>query len=67
MPPPGDDCWRALVDAAAGLGVEVTASAEPPLVIGRYTTDSCVCPHGVAYWVEPTGEQIAQWVRDGVS
>jgi len=60
-----DDCGRALVDAAAGMGLDVTASTEPPLVAGPYTTDPCVCPHGVTYWIEPTGEQIAQWVRDG--
>lgn len=45
---------------------EVTISTQPPLVIGPYTKDGLRCPHGITYWLEPTGEQIAQWVRDGV-
>ena len=40
---------------------EVTVSTSPPLVAGLYTVDAFVCPHGTAYWIEPTGEQIAQW------
>lgn len=45
---------------------EVTISTIPPLVKGPYTQDGLTCPHGITYWMEPTGEQIAQWVRDGV-
>lgn len=45
---------------------EITISTVPPLVAGPYTVDGLTCPHGVTYWMEPTGEQIAAWVRDGV-
>lgn len=66
-PPPLDhrDCRARLVRAHARIGVEVTASTEPPLVSNRYTS-LYVCPHGVEYWLEPTGEQLAAWARDGV-
>ncbi|MGA5819707.1 hypothetical protein ACPC54_17835 [Kitasatospora sp. NPDC094028] len=45
---------------------EITVSTEPPLVAGPYTNDGLRCPHGITYWIEPTGEQIARWARDGV-
>ena len=45
--------------------VEVTVSTERPLVIGPYTTDGFTCPHGVTYWIEPTGEQVARWQAGG--
>lgn len=47
-------------------GIEITVSTLPPVVAGPYTTDPFECPHGISYWVEPTGEQIAQWAEDGV-
>ncbi|MFJ6215117.1 hypothetical protein ACIQGZ_17535 [Streptomyces sp. NPDC092296] len=59
-------CPAKLRGRAAAMGAEITVSEQPPIVAGPYTTDPFVCPHGVTYWVEPTGEQIAQWVRDGV-
>ena len=46
---------------------EITVSTEPPLIRGPWTTDGMTCPHGVTYWIEPTGEQIAQWRREGVA
>lgn len=45
---------------------DITISTSTPLVAGPYTTDGYRCPHGITYWIEPTGEQIARWVRDGV-
>jgi hypothetical protein len=47
--------------------VDITVSAEPPLVRGPYTTDGFTCPHGTTYWIEPTGEQVAQWQAEGVA
>jgi hypothetical protein len=46
--------------------IEVTVTTLAPLVRGPYTEQAWVCPHGVRWYMEPTGEQIAQWVRDGV-
>jgi hypothetical protein len=60
------DCRELLRAGMAEKGVEVDVSATPPAVAGPYTTDGFTCPHGVTYWIEPTGEQIAAWVRDGV-
>lgn len=48
------------------LGCEVTVSALAPLVPTPYGNENITCPHGTTYWFEPTSEQIAQWVRDGV-
>lgn len=59
-------CSRELIDRMAAMGVEINVSELPPLVAGPYTTDPFICPHKVTYWIEPTGEQIAAWVRDGV-
>jgi hypothetical protein len=60
------DCSDVLADGMRDLGTEVTASTVEPAVTGPYTTEPFVCPHGVTYWIEPTGEQIATWARDGV-
>lgn len=46
---------------------EITVSTEPPIVIGPWTTEPFVCPHGVTYWIEPTGEQVARWKAEGVA
>jgi len=46
-------------------GVEVTVSTAPPLVRSRYT-ERFPCPHGVTYWMEPTGEQYAAWAEAGM-
>lgn len=54
-------CARVIVEAAASRGGSITASTKPPLVAGPYAGDGFKCPHGVMYWVEPTGEQIARW------
>jgi hypothetical protein len=59
-------CAQLLIDNMAAMGTEVTVSTAPPIVHGRYTVDPFRCPHGVAYWIEPTGEQICAWVKDGV-
>lgn len=52
---------------ADGDGCEIHVSTLPPLVQGAYETAGFVCPHGVQYWIEPTGEQIADWAARGVA
>lgn len=59
-------CARELRDRMAVIGADITVSEQPPIVTGPYTVEPFVCPHGVTFWIEPTGEQIAQWVRDKV-
>jgi hypothetical protein len=59
-------CAELLVDWMAAMGTEVTVSTAPPIVVGPYTVDPFRCPHGVTYWIEPTGEQICAWVEAGV-
>ncbi len=53
------------------LGADVSVSDLPPLVQSPYNrpgdgNGSLTCPHGTTFYFEPTGDQIAQWVRDGV-
>jgi hypothetical protein len=59
------EAW-ARANAAVGDGppTEITISTEPPLVANPYI-QGLTCPHGVDFWIEPTGDQIAQWVKDG--
>jgi hypothetical protein len=59
-------CAQLLIDNMALMYTEVTVSTAPPIVHGRYTVAPFRCPHGVTYWIEPTGEQICAWVKDGV-
>lgn len=61
-----EQCPAFLRSKAADLGLDVTASATPPVVAGSYTVEPFTCPHGTRYWIEPTGEQIAQWTAEGV-
>jgi hypothetical protein len=65
-PPFPHACDQVIRQGFADLDVEVVVSTQPPLVDGPYTMPPHTCPHGTAYFAEPTGEQIAQWVKDGV-
>ena len=56
-------CAQLLIDTMAGLDCEITVTAVQPHVPGPFVTGHR-CPHGVTYWIEPTGEQIAAWVAD---
>lgn len=52
-------------------GIDVVISTEPFLVVGPYTLVdgepcSMTCPHGTTFYWEPTGDQVAEWVREGV-
>jgi hypothetical protein len=58
-------CARLLREKAAKYGTDVTVSTAPPVVAGPFTGEPFTCPHGITYWIEPTGEQIAEWVKDG--
>lgn len=60
----GCGCRQMLVDGMARLGAEVFVSTAPPLVPNPFT-EVFECPHGTVWFMEPTGEQHAQWVRDG--
>lgn len=62
----GCGCNEQLGAMSEQAGSQVVVSDQPPLVAGPYTTDAFICPHGVRWWIEPTGEQIAQWIKDGV-
>lgn len=60
-----EDCSGELRSKLAAIAPwDVTVSTEPPIVAGFYTRPPFICPHGVAYWMEPTGEQIAEWAVD---
>lgn len=60
------ECRGFLRGLAAKHGTEVVVSTAPPIVAGPYQTGAFTCPHGTTFYIEPTGEQIAEWTRDGV-
>lgn len=58
-------CREFLVAEMAKLGTDAIVSSAPPIVEPAYGATSFICPHGIEYWLEPTGEQIAAWVKAG--
>lgn len=56
------ECASELYALAAETDVEIHVSTLPPLIVGAYENAGFRCPHGVEYWIEPTGEQVADWV-----
>lgn len=61
------ECARTLAENSVTLGAEVHVSTLPPIVMGAHEPAGFRCPHGVEYWIEPTGEQIADWAARGVA
>jgi NADPH-dependent curcumin reductase CurA len=59
---PHSGCPGTLKAEAAKLGCDVTVSTHPPITASPYGVTAFKCPHGVDYYMEPTGEQIAHWV-----
>lgn len=60
------ECAQRLAADSLALGAEVHVSTLPPLVRGAYEPAGFMCPHGKEFWIEPTGEQIADWAARGV-
>lgn len=66
MKPEHGTCRETLREQAAMQGLDAEISVIPLLPLdGPYPPVPFRCPHKVTYWVQPTGEQIAQWVKDG--
>lgn len=61
------DCRGLIKRLAAEAGTDIVVSTARPLVASPYGANSFTCPHGTEYFIEPSGEQIAQWTRDGVA
>lgn len=62
------NCDSTLIDKMrVEHATEITVTTAEPLVRGPYTQDAFICPHGVRWWMEPTGEQIALWAAGGVA
>jgi ATP-dependent Zn protease len=53
-------------DYLAAEGIEATVTHVPPLVPTDYEQLDMRCPHGVLWYTEPTSDQIAKWVAEGV-
>lgn len=69
LPPSPKDhagCAAWLKNGLAAKGVDVNVSTLSPIFRSPYETNPFVCPHGTVHWIEPTPEQVAEWVRDGV-
>ncbi len=65
-PEPHSECAETLRSLSREIGTDIVISLVPPIVAGPYPTEALTCPHGRTFYMEPTGEQIAEWVRDGV-
>lgn len=63
--PKHEECREVLRATAAERGVDIVVSTARPLVASPYGANSFRCPHGTEYFIEPSGEQITQWVKDG--
>ena len=64
QPPCFDQCATRIRTLALATGTEMHVMVAPHVVIaGPYQPFIATCPHGVTYLAEPTGEQIAEWVR----
>lgn len=59
------ECRDVIRGGLAEQGVDAVVSTATPIVSGPYEAHGYTCPHGTTYWVQPTGEQIAAWNRDG--
>lgn len=64
---PTCDCGAELVANSRAIGVDVTATDEPPIVIGPFIPFAKRCRHGVVWYAEPTGEQRVDWAERGVA
>lgn len=60
------ECAQTLATLSTDFGAEIHVSTLPPLVDGPYENAGFRCPHGIEYWIAPTGEQIADWAARGV-
>lgn len=61
-----EDCRAWLLGTFRTLGIEVHVSNLPPILRSKYPQPfSIKCPHGRAWYAEPTSEQIMQWAKDG--
>lgn len=60
-----DDCAETLREMYAMNGIDAHVTAVAPLVPPRYEPLGMKCPHGVLWFAEPTGWQIARWAEDG--
>lgn len=61
-----NECTVFLKGIALNAGTEVNVMVCPDpyvFLVPGYQPFVTVCPHGVRWIVEPTGEQIAEWVR----
>jgi len=65
--PAHDGCAEFLKGESAKLGCEVSVSEARPIVESPYGVTAFECPHGITLFMEPTGDQIAVWARDGVA
>lgn len=42
--------------------VDIHVTTAPPVVPSPWTA-AVTCPHGTTFYMEPTGEQLAEWSR----
>jgi hypothetical protein len=62
----GCGCGQWLKRQYAEQGIEAVVTDVPPIFPTGYEQLGMACPHGVAWYTEPTREQIIRWQQDGV-
>lgn len=60
------ECAEVVRHGLAEMGIDANVSWLPPVTDRGYEDLGMRCPHGVRYYAEPTNEQIAKFVADGV-
>ncbi len=57
------ETWARACQEQGDPGAEITISTLPPIVDSPWT-QVVQCPHGVPFWCEPTGDQLAKWYAE---
>lgn len=66
VPPCYDECRAILAGKCAATGIEFHVQLAPRIIVWPegFPPFVCLCPHGVRWMAEPTGEQRARWVTE---
>lgn len=67
MNEPTCECRKTIKDGLLKKGVEAHVTHVPPIVKTPYEAYFLTCPHGVAWYAQPTSEQIAAWTEAGAA
>ena len=61
------ECAALVRGGLAEHGVDANVTSIPPIFESPYEQLGMRCPHGVLWYTEPTTQQQARWIEDGVA